>query len=87
MMSDRKRVDVIIIGGGPVGSCFAGQMGLPGYRVHVFERRKRNDVGKEPGFLHFDVPCCSQLSIPRPGVYDFSLGHPTTNTMPAARSS
>lgn len=66
MAINRKKADVIVIGGGPVGSYFAGQMGALGYRVHVFERRKRNDVRKELGFIHFDVPCYGQLSIPRP---------------------
>ncbi len=62
----KNNVDVIVIGGGPVGSYFAGQMGFQGYTVHVFEKRKRNDVRKELGYIHFDVPCFEQLSLPRP---------------------
>lgn len=63
----RKIVDVIIIGGGPVGSYLAGQLGLLGCSVHVFEKRKRGEVKKELGYIHFDVPCYGQLSLPRPG--------------------
>lgn len=63
----KKNVDVIVIGAGPVGSYFAGQLGFLGFSVHVFEERKRNDVRRELGFIHFDVPCYQQLSLPRPG--------------------
>ncbi len=65
-MVKNKNADVIVIGGGPVGSYFAGQMGFLGHRVHVFEKRKKLDVRKELGFIHFDVPCYGQLSLPRP---------------------
>ena len=66
MLGKKNNVDVIVIGGGPVGSYFAGQMGFRGYRVHVFEKRKRDDVRKELGYIHFDVPCYDELSLPRP---------------------
>jgi flavin-dependent dehydrogenase len=66
LMRNKKKVDVIVIGGGPIGSYFAGQMGFLGHTVNVFEKRKRHEVRKELGYIHFDVPCYNKLSLPRP---------------------
>lgn len=64
---NKKIVDVIVIGGGPVGSYLAGRLGLLGCSVQVFDKRKKSEVKKELGYIHFDVPCYGQLSLPRPG--------------------
>lgn len=66
LIRKNNKVDVIVIGAGPVGAYFAGQMGARGYTVHVFEKRKRDHVRKELGYIHFDVPCYGELSLPRP---------------------
>ncbi len=66
VVRNKDKTDVIVIGGGPVGAYFAGQMGLLGHTVHVFEKRKKHDVRKELGYIHFDVPCYEELSLPRP---------------------
>jgi len=59
-------MDVIITGAGPVGCYTAAILGYAGIKVGVFEKRKKRDVKKEIGIIHFDVRCYKPLNLPRP---------------------
>ena len=61
-----KETDVLIAGGGPVGTYLARLLGSAGLDVVVCEKRNQEDMGHEIGYIHFDVRYYLQLHIPRP---------------------
>jgi flavin-dependent dehydrogenase len=61
-----KTTDVLIIGGGPVGTYTARQLGEQGLKVIIAEARPQKAIGTEITYIHFDGRYYAPLNVPKP---------------------
>ncbi|MDR3312920.1 MAG: FAD-dependent monooxygenase [Oscillospiraceae bacterium] len=69
-----ERVDVAVVGGGPVGMMFARMMAEQQYSVLVIEKKSQAQVGDEYDLFHLDEERFQRYTLaqPRPGDPDYA---------------
>lgn len=76
-MTQKKQVDVLVVGAGTSGSYLAWRLGQRGVRVLVLEKKPLQDLGHDLDIFHMDAVRFDQFGVPYP-TGDELIGHYAT---------